>query len=143
VLILLSLLYTTSNCHTIELSKAFGCSSPNNSPVKLKTYARRQGRAKKIVLAGRWCGKVWMSNQVHPYLAHRIESLEPDEINEICSSVQKSNSEHVEKSSREATCTRKSNSRAIEERQARGRKNHWRKQMPIRQSILKRTIRKP
>ena len=108
-------LYNKQLPYNRVIYKAFGCSSPNNSPVKLKTYSRRQGRAKKIVLAGRWCGKVWMSNQVHPYLAHRIKSHEPDEINEICSSVQKSNSEHVEKSSREATCTRKSNSRAIEE----------------------------
>ncbi|KAG2593686.1 hypothetical protein PVAP13_5NG012569 [Panicum virgatum] len=109
-------LYNKQLPYNRVIYKAFGCSSPNNSPVKLKTYSRRQGRAKKIVLAGRWCGKVWMSNQVHPYLAHRIKSHEPDEINEICSSVQKSNSEHVEKSSREATCTRKSNSRAIEEK---------------------------
>ncbi|GJM92142.1 hypothetical protein PR202_ga08576 [Eleusine coracana subsp. coracana] len=65
--------------------KAFGCTSPDNSPVKLKTYARRQGRQKKVVLAGRWCGKVWMSNQVHPYLAHRTESHEPEETDEICS----------------------------------------------------------
>lgn len=27
------------------------------------------GRQKKIVVAGRWCGKVWMTNQVHPFLA--------------------------------------------------------------------------
>ncbi|CAL4946041.1 unnamed protein product [Urochloa decumbens] len=90
--------------------QAFGCSSPNNSPVKLKTYARRQGRAKKIVLAGRWCGKVWMSNQVHPFLAQRIKSHEPEEVDEI----QKPNAEHVEKSSGEATSTGKNSSREIQ-----------------------------
>ncbi|OEL31047.1 Lysine-specific demethylase JMJ705 [Dichanthelium oligosanthes] len=108
-------LYNKQLPYNRVIYKAFGCSSPNNSPVKLKTYARRQGRAKKIVLAGRWCGKVWMSNQVHPYLAHRIKSDEPDEIDGICS-YQKSNVEHVENSSREATSRRKSGSAAIEEK---------------------------
>ncbi|CAO2167429.1 unnamed protein product [Urochloa humidicola] len=94
--------------------EAFGCSSPNNSPVKLKTYARRQGRAKKVVLAGKWCGKVWMSNQVHPYLAQRIKSHEREEIDEMFSSDQKSNAEHVENSSRDATSKGKNSTRSIE-----------------------------
>ncbi|CAO1942711.1 unnamed protein product [Urochloa humidicola] len=93
--------------------QAFGCSSPNNSPIKLKTYARRQGRVKKVVLAGRWCGKVWMSNQVHPYLAQRIKSHEREELDELCS-YQKSNAENVENSSRDATSKVKNSSRAIE-----------------------------
>ncbi|KAK3162780.1 hypothetical protein QOZ80_1BG0093660 [Eleusine coracana subsp. coracana] len=95
--------------------KAFGCTSPDNSPVKLKTYARRQGRQKKVVLAGRWCGKVWMSNQVHPYLAHRTESHEPEETDEICSDQldQKTKGEPVDNSSREAASTGK---RAVEEK---------------------------
>jgi hypothetical protein len=60
--------------------RAFGCnSSPNNSPEKLKTCERSQGRQKKIVIAGQWCGKVWMSNQVHPILAQRIEGSELEE----------------------------------------------------------------
>ncbi|TKW18356.1 hypothetical protein SEVIR_5G426200v4 [Setaria viridis] len=109
-------LYNKQLPYNRVIYKAFGCSSPNNSPAKLKTYARRQGRAKKIVLAGRWCGKVWMSNQVHPFLAHRIESHEPEEIDEIWSSYEKSNADHVEHSSREATSPRKSSSRAIEEK---------------------------
>lgn len=56
--------------------RAFGCSSPDNSPVKLKTCERSRDRQKKVVFAGRWCGKAWMSNQVHPFLAQRIESSE-------------------------------------------------------------------
>lgn len=60
--------------------RAFGCDSPDNSPVNLKTCERNQGRQKKVVFAGRWCGRVWMSNQVHPYLARRIESHELEEI---------------------------------------------------------------
>jgi hypothetical protein len=94
--------------------EAFGYGSPNDSTVKLKTYSRRQSRAKKIVLAGRWCGKVWMSNQVHPYLADRIKIHEPEEIDETFTSDQKSNAEPVEDSSREAASTRNSSSRAIE-----------------------------
>ncbi|KAM0926128.1 hypothetical protein ACQ4PT_003937 [Festuca glaucescens] len=58
---------------------AFGCNSPNNSPEDLKTCERSQGRQKKIVIAGRWCGKVWMSDQVHPILAQRIEDGELEE----------------------------------------------------------------
>ncbi|XP_062229096.1 lysine-specific demethylase JMJ705-like isoform X2 [Phragmites australis] len=95
---------------------AFGCNSPNNSPVKLKTYARRQGRQKKVVLAGRWCGKVWMSNQVHPYLAHRIERHEPEETSKREKEpVEKLEAEPVDDSSREAVSTRKSGSRAVVE----------------------------
>lgn len=109
-------LYNKQLPYNRVIYKAFGCSSPNNSPVKLKTYARRQGRAKKIVLAGRWCGKVWMSNQVHPFLAHRIESHDPEELDEIWSSYEKSNADHGEHSNREANPTRKSSSRAIEEK---------------------------
>ncbi|KAJ1286714.1 hypothetical protein BS78_03G373100 [Paspalum vaginatum] len=107
-------LYSKQLPYNRVIYKAFGCSSPNNSPVKLKTYARRQGREKKIVMAGRWCGKVWMSNQVHPYLAHRIKSDEPKEIDEIFSSNPKSSAEPVENSSREAASTRKSSRVTIE-----------------------------
>ena len=59
--------------------RAFGCNSPNNSPVKLKTCERGEGRQKKVGCAGRWCGKAWMSNQVHPILAQRVESSELEE----------------------------------------------------------------
>ncbi|KAF7039230.1 hypothetical protein CFC21_049273 [Triticum aestivum] len=59
--------------------RAFGCSSPDNSPVKLENCEGSQDRQKKIVLAGRWCGKAWMSNQVHPFLAQRIETSELEE----------------------------------------------------------------
>ncbi|XP_037407827.1 lysine-specific demethylase JMJ705-like [Triticum dicoccoides] len=59
--------------------RAFGCSSPDNSPVKRENCEGSQDRQKKVVLAGRWCGKAWMSNQVHPFLAQRIESSEAKE----------------------------------------------------------------
>ncbi|ONM35396.1 Lysine-specific demethylase REF6 [Zea mays] len=105
-------------CHPVPYNRviyeAFGYGSPSDSPVKLRTYSRRQGRTKKILLAGRWCGKVWMSNQVHPYLADRIKIHEPEETDKTFPSDQKSNAEPVEDSSREAASTRKSSSRAIE-----------------------------
>ncbi|AQK98874.1 Lysine-specific demethylase REF6 [Zea mays] len=107
-------LYSKQVPYNRVIYEAFGCGSPNDSPVKLKTYSRRQCRAKKIVLAGRWCGKVWMSNQVHPYLADRIKNHEPKEIDETFPSDQKSHAEPVENSSREAASTRKSSSRTIE-----------------------------
>nr|CAB3475164.1 unnamed protein product [Digitaria exilis] len=123
-------LYNKQLPYNRVIYKAFGCSSPNNSPIKLKTYTRRQGRAKKIVLAGRWCGKVWMSNQVHPSLANRIKSHQPETIDQICPH-QKSNAEHAENSSREATPTRKSSSRAIEEKPSKREKE------PLEKAITK------
>jgi hypothetical protein len=30
---------------------------------------RKKSKHKKITVAGKWCGRVWMVNQVHPYLA--------------------------------------------------------------------------
>ncbi|KAK8928813.1 Lysine-specific demethylase REF6 [Platanthera zijinensis] len=37
------------------------------------------GRRKKVIFAGNWCGKVWMSNQVHPYLADQTPADVDDE----------------------------------------------------------------
>uniref|UniRef100_A0A0A9DU02 C2H2-type domain-containing protein n=1 Tax=Arundo donax TaxID=35708 RepID=A0A0A9DU02_ARUDO len=123
-------LYNKQLPYNRVMYKAFGCDSPKNSPVKLKTYARRQGGQKKVVLAGRWCGKVWMSNQVHPYLAHRIESREPEETDEICSYHldQKPKAESVDNSSREAVSTTKSSSRVVEEKTSKREKEPLEKQ---------------
>ncbi|XP_068656839.1 lysine-specific demethylase REF6-like [Aristolochia californica] len=71
-------LYNTQMPYNSVIYKAFGRDSPNNSPTKLKVYTKRNWKQKKIVVAGKWCGKVWMSNQVHPYLACRdVEESEP------------------------------------------------------------------
>ncbi|KAE8721541.1 JMJ705 protein [Hibiscus syriacus] len=40
-----------------------GRNSAYNSPAKLNVYGRRSSRPRKV-LAGKWCGKVWMSNQM-------------------------------------------------------------------------------
>ncbi|KAG1358917.1 lysine-specific demethylase JMJ705 [Cocos nucifera] len=78
-------LYSKQMPYNAVIYKAFGCNSPGNSPVKPKTSGRRPGRQKKIVVAGRWCGKVWMTNQVHPYLAHRNEAQEHDHVEQLYS----------------------------------------------------------
>ncbi|PKA61274.1 Lysine-specific demethylase REF6 [Apostasia shenzhenica] len=48
-------------------------------PSKQKISGRVAQRPKKITVAGKWCGKVWMSNQVHPILAN--QNLLDDEQN--------------------------------------------------------------
>uniref|UniRef100_A0A0D9V9A0 JmjC domain-containing protein n=1 Tax=Leersia perrieri TaxID=77586 RepID=A0A0D9V9A0_9ORYZ len=78
-------LYNKQMPYNRVISRAFGCNSPNSSPVKFITCERRQTHQKKIAVAGRWCGKVWTSKQVHPYLAHRVESQEVEEEDKIWS----------------------------------------------------------
>ncbi|CAK8562929.1 unnamed protein product [Lathyrus sativus] len=69
-------LYSKQMPYNSVLYYAFGCSSPVSSPVEPSVCQRRTSRQKKIV-AGKWCGKVWMSNQVHPLLAKReLEDVE-------------------------------------------------------------------
>lgn len=60
-------LYSKQMPYNSVIYNAFGRSSPADTPTKPKG----SGRQKKIVVAGKWCGKVWMSNQVHPLLAER------------------------------------------------------------------------
>ncbi|XWS37164.1 hypothetical protein CRYUN_Cryun19dG0019300 [Craigia yunnanensis] len=63
-----STLYSKQMPYNCVIYSAFGRNSPARSPTKLNVYGRRSGKQKKVV-AGKWCGKVWMSNQVHPFLA--------------------------------------------------------------------------
>ncbi|XP_064942089.1 lysine-specific demethylase REF6-like isoform X2 [Musa acuminata AAA Group] len=72
-------LYSKQMPYNPVIYKAFGRDSTGNSPMKPKATRRCPGRQKKIVAAGRWCGKVWMSNQVHPYLAHKKETQEQEQ----------------------------------------------------------------
>ncbi|KAG5049947.1 hypothetical protein JHK85_011050 [Glycine max] len=73
-------LYSKQMPYNSVIYSAFGCSSPASSPVEPKVYQRRVNRQKKIV-AGKWCGKVWMSNQVHPLLAKRdFEDIEDEKL---------------------------------------------------------------
>ncbi|XP_076901236.1 lysine-specific demethylase JMJ705-like [Bidens hawaiensis] len=60
-------LYSRQMPYNSVIYSAFGHNHPSNSPAKPK----QSGRQKKIILAGKWCGKVWMSNQAHPLLVDR------------------------------------------------------------------------
>uniref|UniRef100_A0A0E0N6H6 JmjC domain-containing protein n=1 Tax=Oryza rufipogon TaxID=4529 RepID=A0A0E0N6H6_ORYRU len=105
-------LYNKQMPYNRVIYRAFGCDSPNDSPVMFNTCERKQSHQKKIVVAGRWCGKVWMSKQVHPYLAHRVESQEAEEADRICSYHfdEKHKAEPVGNSSRVEASKRKSSS---------------------------------
>lgn len=72
-------LYCKQMPYNLVIYRAFGHSSPSSSPIKSKP----SGRQKKIIVAGKWCGKVWMSNQTHPLLVER----DPEEQDEIGGSV--------------------------------------------------------
>nr|XP_027123006.1 lysine-specific demethylase REF6 [Coffea arabica] len=66
-------LYSKQMPYNFLIYNAFGRSSPVNSPTKDDSLGNWPGKPKKTVVAGKWCGKVWMSNQVHPFLAERDE----------------------------------------------------------------------
>ncbi|KAL8232261.1 hypothetical protein R6Q57_002039 [Mikania cordata] len=68
-------LYSKQMPYNAVIYNAFGHNSPSNSPTKPKP----SGRQKKIIVAGKWCGKVWMSNQAHRLLVDR----DPEELDEI------------------------------------------------------------
>ncbi|KAL0918824.1 hypothetical protein M5K25_010865 [Dendrobium thyrsiflorum] len=72
-------LYSKQMPYNAVIYKSFSCNSPNSSAGKTKNSGRKPGRQKKIVVAGKWCGKVWMSNQVHPYLAQRKDAQDEEE----------------------------------------------------------------
>lgn len=71
-------LYSKQMPYNSVIYYAFGRSSPASSPIEPKVYQRRADKQKKVV-AGKWCGKVWMSNQVHPLLAIRDSEYVEDE----------------------------------------------------------------
>uniref|UniRef100_A0A251T8D7 Uncharacterized protein n=1 Tax=Helianthus annuus TaxID=4232 RepID=A0A251T8D7_HELAN len=58
----------------IFYSAKLGCCAFNRKQMPYNAFRQdspskdQSGRHKKIIVAGRWCGKVWMSNQVHPML---------------------------------------------------------------------------
>jgi hypothetical protein len=71
-------LYSKQMPYNSVIYYAFGRSSQASPPIKPKVYQRRSDKQKKVV-AGKWCGKVWMSNQVHPLLAKRDYEYVEDE----------------------------------------------------------------
>ncbi|CAN6464389.1 unnamed protein product [Victoria cruziana] len=62
-------LYSKQMPYNPILYEVFGCNFMDNDVASLDMHAKN--RQKKLVVAGKWCGKVWMVNQVHPYLSCR------------------------------------------------------------------------
>ncbi|KAF5730917.1 lysine-specific demethylase [Tripterygium wilfordii] len=62
-------LYSKQMPYNSVIYNAFGRASSLSTPPDIFNV-RRPSKQKKVV-AGKWCGKVWMSNQVHPFLAQR------------------------------------------------------------------------
>lgn len=63
-------LYSKQMPYNSVIYNAFGRSSPASSSAGPDGCGRRPAKQKKIVV-GKWCGKVWMSHQVHPFLIKR------------------------------------------------------------------------
>ncbi|KAL6997053.1 hypothetical protein U1Q18_007175 [Sarracenia purpurea var. burkii] len=72
-------LYSKQMPYNSIIYKAFGRGSLSDSRTKPKIPGKGSGKQKKIVVVGKWCGKVWMSNQVHPLLAERAAEEEEEE----------------------------------------------------------------
>ncbi|KAE8688953.1 Lysine-specific demethylase REF6 [Hibiscus syriacus] len=87
-----STLYSKQMPYSCVIYTAFGRCSASNSPMKLNVYGRRSSRSRKV-LAGKWCGKVWMSNQVHPFLAQRDPEYQEQERNFYASATSDENVE--------------------------------------------------
>ncbi|XP_074302318.1 lysine-specific demethylase REF6-like [Silene latifolia] len=64
-------LYSKQMPYNSVIYGAFGCTPPSKSSPKAKSHLKGCARQRKVVVAGKWCGKVWMSNQVHPLLLQR------------------------------------------------------------------------
>lgn len=77
----LSPLYSKQMPYNSVVYKAFSRVPPSESPSKSIDHINGSRKRKKIVLAGKWCGKAWMSNQVHPLLLppalEDVQSEEP------------------------------------------------------------------
>ncbi|CAN6585486.1 unnamed protein product [Malus baccata var. baccata] len=114
-------LYSKQMPYNSVIYKAFGRSSPASSPTRIDGYGRRGGKPKKVV-AGKWCGKVWMSNQVHSFLVKRdpeeeVEVAEdeeertfrawamPDEDHEVKSEITRKTEKTVKKYARKRKMT--------------------------------------
>ncbi|XP_011072923.1 lysine-specific demethylase REF6 isoform X2 [Sesamum indicum] len=76
-------LYSKQMHFNFVIYSAFGRSSPIDSSAALdELEGKCVGRQKKIVVAGKWCGKVWMSSQAHPLLLNK-DSQEQEEESEF------------------------------------------------------------
>lgn len=72
-------LYSKQMHYNFVIYNAFGRnSSTDSSTSEGELEGKGLGRQKKIIVAGKWCGKVWMSNQAHPLLVNK-DSQEQDQ----------------------------------------------------------------
>lgn len=72
-------LYSKQMHYNFVVYNAFGRSSPTDSSTSEgEREGKGLGRQKKITVAGKWCGKVWMSNQAHPLLVNHSQEQEPE-----------------------------------------------------------------
>ncbi|KAL9672816.1 hypothetical protein QQ045_029069 [Rhodiola kirilowii] len=77
-----SSLYSKQMPYNSIIYNAFGRALQDESDLTPKMGKRVANKQKRIKLAGKWCGKVWMSNQVHPMLMPRDQE-EPEEEDKI------------------------------------------------------------
>ncbi|KAH6833387.1 relative of early flowering 6 [Perilla frutescens var. hirtella] len=72
-------LYSKQMHYNFVIYNAFGrSSSTESSTSEGELEGKGLGRQKKIIVAGKWCGKVWMSNQAHPLLVN-MDSQEQEQ----------------------------------------------------------------
>ncbi|XP_057791470.1 lysine-specific demethylase REF6 [Salvia miltiorrhiza] len=78
-------LYSKQMHYNSVIYNAFGrSSSTDSSTSESELEGKGLGRQKKIIVAGKWCGKVWMSNQAHPLLVNK-DSQEQEQESAIAS----------------------------------------------------------
>ncbi|OWM90566.1 lysine-specific demethylase REF6 isoform X2 [Punica granatum] len=83
-----SSLYSKQMPYNSVIYNAFGRnSSSSTSPMRLDDCGGKKASRQRNVVAGKWCGRVWKSNQVHPFLAQEdSEEVEEEEVEEKRSS---------------------------------------------------------
>ncbi|KAK4773327.1 hypothetical protein SAY87_028346 [Trapa incisa] len=75
-----SSLYSKQMPYNYVIYNAFGRNSSGSSSLMgLNDCGGKKGSRQRNSVAGKWCGRVWKSNQVHPFLAQQ----DPDELEEV------------------------------------------------------------
>ncbi|KAH0704812.1 lysine-specific demethylase REF6 [Solanum tuberosum] len=80
-------LYSKQMPYNFIIYNAFGRNSPDNTPEKSEYTGRGSGKQRRAIVAGKWCGKVWMSSQVHPLLAERTIDEEQEQNKSISAQI--------------------------------------------------------
>lgn len=73
-------LYSKQMPYNSVIYNAFGRNSSSTStPMGIDDCGGKKSSRQRNLVAGKWCGRVWKSNQVHPFLAQK----DPDEVEEV------------------------------------------------------------